>query len=245
MSGVEIKVNVDGPYVTAALQKFERDGAGTSLAIGFLEDTTVGAELPLLEAGVVVRVRAADDADDVTVKLRPCRRSQLTGDWLEGDAPGGCVFKIEQDWTGSRRVLAASCRVVCPPGLIAAVRDGDEQASRLFTKALRRFVDECASVPVNLNALTPLVGVTAHRWKPVKVKGIKEKVDVERWTLDELDFLELSVKLSSLDNAESTQLRLEDELRLRGVPVSSVRQTKTALVLGRLAALQGGHSVGD
>ena len=245
MPGVEIKANVDGPHVAAALQEFERDGVGTRLAIGFLEDTTVGTELPLLGVGAVVRVRAGDDADDVTVKLRPCRRSQLLGDWLDGDAPEGCEFKVEQDWTGTRRVLAASCRVVQPAGLVAAVRDGDKPVSSLFRKAQRRFVDECAPVPVNLDALTPLVGVTAHRWKPVKVKGVKEKVDVERWTVEELDFLEFSVKLGSLDDAESTQRRLEDELRRRGVPVSSARQTKTALVLGRLAGLQRGRSVGD
>ena len=62
-------------------------------------------------------------------------------------------------------------------------------------------------------------------------------VDLERWTVEDLDFLEFSIKLASVDRAEAAQGRLEAELHERHVPASSARETKTALVLGRLVEL--------
>src|SRR5262245_53720917 len=125
MDGVEIKANVDGRDVDRALGAFERDGEGARMMIRFVEDTTVGTALPLLAAGIVVRSRERKDDDDVTVKLRPCRRSQLPNRWLAGDTPEGCTVKVEEDWSGTRRVLSVSCRAEHPSGLIAAVNDGD------------------------------------------------------------------------------------------------------------------------
>ena len=234
MPGVEIKANVDAVEIDSALRAFERDGEGSPAVIRFAEDTTVGAELPLLAAGIVLRGRERKDDDDVTVKLRPCRRSQLTQRWLDGDGPDDCERKLEQDWCGTRRVLAVSCRVEHPSGLLAAVADGDEPIGSLFTKSQRRFLDDCASIQVNVDVLTLLPGVTARRWKPVTIGGIDEGVDLERWTVDDLDFLELSVKTSSERQAEGAQRRLEVELTRRGVPTSEARETKTALVLARL-----------
>ena len=112
--------------------------------------------------------------------------------------------------------------------------DGDEPIGSLFTKSQRRFLDDCASIQVNVDVLTLLPGVTARRWKPVTIGGIDEGVDLERWTVDDLDFLELSVKISSERQAEVAQRRLEAELTRRGVPTSEARETKTALVLARL-----------
>ena len=101
MPGVEIKANVDAVEIDSALRAFERDGEGSPAVIRFAEDTTVGAELPLLAAGIVLRGRQRKDDDDVTVKLRPCRRSQLTQRWLDGDGPDDCERKLEQDWCGN------------------------------------------------------------------------------------------------------------------------------------------------
>ena len=74
---VEIKVNVAGP-VQDALTILGLNG-GDERRIWFLEDLTPGLDpaLPLLNAGVILRVRS-DTSADSTVKLRPCRRTQLT-----------------------------------------------------------------------------------------------------------------------------------------------------------------------
>jgi hypothetical protein len=130
-----------------------------------------------------------------------------------------------------------SCRAVHPSGFIAAVRDGDAPTRSLFTKTQRQFLDDCASIRVNLDELTLLPGVTARRWKPVAIGGIDADVDLERWTVDDLDFLEFSVKLDSVHRAEAAQRRLDAELQKRLVPTSTARDTKTTLVLGRLVEL--------
>jgi hypothetical protein len=57
--------------------------------------------------GVVLRVREVGDGDDdATVKLRPCRRSQLAESWLGAEKGDGWKFRVEQDWAGSRQTLS-------------------------------------------------------------------------------------------------------------------------------------------
>src|SRR5215212_660382 len=108
-TGVEIKLSFD-QQVARALDKLGLDGHGEPRRIGFLEDTTVGVALPLFHQRIVLRVRQIDDDDDdATVKLRPCRHSQLAGNWLGAEEGDGWKLTVEQDWAGSRRALAASC----------------------------------------------------------------------------------------------------------------------------------------
>ena len=145
-----------------------------------------------LAAGIFVRSRQRKHDDDVTVKLRPCRRSELPKRWLEGDAPGDA-------WSRSSRTAA--------------------------------------SIRLNIDEFTLLPGVTARRWKPVAIGGIDADVDLERWTVDDLDFLEFSVKLDSVHRAAVAQRRLDAELQKRHVPTSTARETKTTLVLSRLVEL--------
>ena len=75
---VEVKVTCESELVPAAGELLAL-GPGTSGEVWFYEDLSPGflPELPLLEAGVVVRTRRNADGSDVTVKLRPCRWSQL------------------------------------------------------------------------------------------------------------------------------------------------------------------------
>ena len=83
LNGVEIKVSLSDRQVARAVKVLKLGGNGKPRTIGFIEDTTVGAQLPLFQQGVVLRVRQTqDDDDDSTVKLRPCRRSQLAESWL-------------------------------------------------------------------------------------------------------------------------------------------------------------------
>ncbi len=96
LDGVEIEVSIAGTEVPSALDALGIGDDGQRRGIGFIEDSTVGVELPLFHHGVVLRVREIDDdEDDSTVKLRPCRRSQVTEQWLD-EGPDGRTVKIER-----------------------------------------------------------------------------------------------------------------------------------------------------
>jgi hypothetical protein len=73
---VELKVNVAGPVADALSLLVSNEGS--KRRIWFLEDLTpgLGTPLPLFSAGVLLRLRSGK-TDDSTVKLRPCRRTQL------------------------------------------------------------------------------------------------------------------------------------------------------------------------
>jgi hypothetical protein len=127
LNGVEIKVSLSDRGAVRAVELLELGGKGEPRSVGFIEDITVGVELPLFRQGVVLRVREVQDGDDdATVKLRPCRRSQLAESWLGAEKGDGWKLRVEEDWAGTRRTLAASCVADLPSRRIAAVREGKE-----------------------------------------------------------------------------------------------------------------------
>ena len=63
-------------------------------------------------------------------------------------------------------------------------------------------------------------------------------VDAERWTVDGLDFLELSIRVTSgADDATAAQRTLEDEVAGRGLEFEDNDKPKTERVMRRLAGL--------
>src|SRR3954467_4545512 len=92
--GVEIKVTLGRDQTGPAVVRLGLPPQ-PSWQIWFWEDVTPGSgpATPLLYCGVVLRARdKAGGKDDATVKLRPCRRSQLTDRWLaatKGDTGDG------------------------------------------------------------------------------------------------------------------------------------------------------------
>ena len=238
LNGVEIKVSLGKRQVTRAVEALELGGNPPPRAVGFIEDTTVGVKLPLFHQGVVLRVRQIEDEDDdATVKLRPCRRSQLAESWLGAEKGDGWKFRVEQDWAGDRRALAASCVADLPSRQIAAVREGKEPMGRLFNTAQLRFLSDCAGMPINLDGLTLLPPVAATRWEDVRV-GDVEDVVVERWTVDELDFLELSIRKDTVEEAQEAQAKLERAIRALGLERDDEQKSKTEVVLAHLAGLE-------
>src|SRR4029453_14474615 len=138
-------------------------GKGEPRRVGCIEDTTVGVELPLFRQGVVLRVREVQDGDDdATVKLRPCRRSQLAESWQGAEKGDGWKLRVEEDWAGTRRTLAASCVADLPSRRIAAVREGKEPVGRLFSGAQLRFLSDCAGMPITLEGLPLLPPLPAR-----------------------------------------------------------------------------------
>jgi hypothetical protein len=236
LDGVEIKVSLAGSRLDEALDALGLGDGGQQRSVSFLEDATVGAELPLLRQGIVLRVRqTAGEDDDSTVKLRPCRRSQLTQEWLGEEDGDGWRLRVEADWAATRRSLAASCVSDLPEGRIDAVRAGTAPVRRLFSEGQRRFLGECAGMRIDLDELTLLPAVAATRWEDVRVGDVDEVV-VERWTLAGLDFLELSVRKKAVEKAQSAQRKLERELADRDLERDD-DTSKTERVLRHLLGL--------
>ncbi len=202
--------------------------------IGFVEDLRPGGgALPLLDAGVILRVREnAGDDDDSTAKLRPVERAQLRGEWRTSDK-----LRVEADWAGTRHVLAASFETGRREGRIRAVWAGDEPVRRLFDDDQERFLAACATAPVDLDALTLLDPIEAARWDHVRIPGVDTRVVAERWVVGDLDFLELSIRAADDNEAESAQPQLEAGVAALGITVPTEQETKTRRVLTYLANL--------
>ena len=153
---IEIKVNIGGD-VEHALTVLGLNG-GKQREVWFLDDLTEGARppLPLMNAGIILRLRQRENGkEDSTVKLRPCRRSQLIGPW-HASPSGDPEYRIEGDWSGTRHVLPASCVADPEPGTIDHVINGYSPVADAFTRAQRDFLAECAEIRVALSGVTAL-----------------------------------------------------------------------------------------
>jgi hypothetical protein len=236
LDAVELKWNVAQDHVPATIELLGIGDNGSQREIFFAEDPGMDTvTLPLLEGSVVLRVRSsANGKRDSTVKLRPCRRSQLTDGWL--DAPRGSDDdpKLEADWVGDRKVLAAS--ITSKPGSdsLDDVREGRARVGTLFSAEQQAFLDACADIRVNVNGLVLLGPIAATRWDRVDIDGIE--VVAERWRIGtELDFLELSIRISPPDAVE-TQRAIDHGVHQLGIVLDDRQATKTRLVLEHLAA---------
>jgi hypothetical protein len=240
--GVEIKVTLGRDVTGQAVQELELP-TEDPWRIWFWEDVTRGdgRGTPLLDNGVILRARdKARGDDDATVKLRPCRRSQLTDRWLaatKGRTEDGDTWevKLEADWSGDRRVLAASHSCERPGGVVREAGSGDRPLPDLFTPDQITFLQDCSGTAINLSTLTALPPVTAMRWKKVPAAPPGLDVRAERWTVGDLDFLELSV-VADLADAYRRQTDLTAFVWSRRLAIDSQEQSKTRQVLEHLVA---------
>ncbi|MGR7027096.1 hypothetical protein [Geodermatophilus sp. URMC 62] len=245
LDGIEVKVTLGGDGTDAAVRALGLTG-GQSWRIHFCEDVVPGALLgtPLLDRGVVLRARSKPEGrGDSTIKMRPARLSQLTGRWLaarEGETADGHDWEVEveADWAGERRVLAVSHTVDRPPPLDGIDEEG-RSAEELFTEEQAAFLRDCADVPVQLAALTVLPPVAATRWKEVRSAPTDLGVRAERWTVDHLDFLELSVVARAPAEAAARQHALTGFVLSCGLPADPQPQSKTGQVLDHLVRRAG------
>jgi hypothetical protein len=157
LDGVEVKLTLAGDQAGQAVQTLELPDQ-PAWRIHFCEDVTeaVRASPPLLDLGVVLRARRRPgEPDDTTIKLRPCRRSQLTGPWPTATKGTGWKLEVEADWAGDQRVLAVSMTADRPGHVIAAAADGAPVRS-LFVDDQLDFLRDCCDARVDLDALTLL-----------------------------------------------------------------------------------------
>jgi hypothetical protein len=244
LDGVEVKVSLDSDQTAEAVQALDLVDV-PPWKIFFVEDVTTGlcSGTPLLDQHLIVRARQKTKGkDDVTVKFRPGRRSQLTDSWLAttktADGDLDSELKVEEDWAGERRVLSISLTAERPKGLVAAAAAGERGVGALLADDQRRLVDECAGILVNLATLTMLPAVSAMRWPTFAVPGAGGgpglDVRAERWTVHDLDFLELSIAVE-VDVAQAAQAALIAFVERRGLQPSA-GEAKTTQVLQRLVA---------
>ena len=238
--GVEVKVTYEGAQLARAMEVLDLDDS-SSLAVWFYEDVTPGVRLPLLDAGVVIRVRDRGEDSDATVKLRPCRASQLVDPWSTTDSTKALELVVEEDWAGERRVLAASAKAPLTPTEAGEVKPLLPPPTGLLSRRQVDFLTECAPIRVNPSGLAALGPITATRWKTVDNDGLRDlDVRAERWRVAGLEFLELSLKVSDREEAGAAQRALEAALTDLGLPPDRSQDTKTRKVLERLvAALDG------
>jgi hypothetical protein len=242
LDGVEVKVSLDSDQTAEAVRALDLADV-TPWKIFFVEDVTTGlcSATPLLDQHLIVRARQKTKGkDDVTVKFRPGRRSQLTDSWLattkDTDGDLDSELKVEEDWAGERK-LSISLTTERPKGLVAAVAAGERGVDALLAHDQRRLIDECAGVLVNLAALTMLPAVSAMRWPTFAAPGPGGSaldVRAERWTVHDLDFLELSIAIE-VQAAQAAQAALIAFVEGKGLQ-SSVGEPKTNQVLQRLVA---------
>ncbi|MDF3311620.1 hypothetical protein P3H15_42330 [Rhodococcus sp. T2V] len=233
---VEIKVTLSEKVpVPTALSTLGLDpDHGSPMQIWFLEDETPGirTKLPLLAAGIVIRLRSSHSKDDSTIKLRPCRRTQLIPKWSTS-SPDGKKYRLEQDWAGQRRTLAASAVHQLAPGLIEDVTSNGNDLCTLFNDHQQQFLEDCADLRIAFAGLTPLGPVNAAKWKNITVGDFDSEVDAERWTFGSVDFLELSIRAER--DAGKHQRRFEEAIRAQGLSFSLEQAPKTSQILTELS----------
>jgi hypothetical protein len=236
LDAIEIKVSVGASDMDAAADAFGLDlQDGRRRSIYFCEDVRGPggpAALPLLEQGVILRLRKnKGKADDSTVKLRPCGESQLTPRWVDEDGGEGWDFRVEGDWVGKRKVISASLEAKVADGDLASAI-ADDSLSDVFSDVQRKLLRDCAPAPVDFSELSALGPVAALKWQQT-VDG--HEIAFERWDVsDELRFLELSIRVEP-DDAVAAQRNFERLCTERGIDVAAVTETKTRLVLEHLA----------
>jgi len=231
LDDVEIKISFSQHETSTAVSALQLPPRTNPWKIYFCEDVNVGSlQTPLLDLHVVLRARVRpDDDDDFTVKLRPCRCSQLPDRWFEDTTR----LKVEADWAGNRHLLAASYTRDRPDDVIPAVVDGQRPFTDLFTEGQRDFLAGCAGAFLNLDALSVLPPVAATRWKELAAAPPELGLRAERWTVGDLDFLELSTT-ARVEEALAKQAAAVRFVESLGLVAPADQETKTRRVLDHL-----------
>ncbi|GGR33005.1 hypothetical protein [Streptomyces netropsis] len=196
--------------------------------------------LPLSEAGVTIRLRkpAKGDADDLTVKLRPCIPEALPADWRASRDGEDWEFKIEEDWSGRNRVWAASLKVEDDfdrPTADGGGGDGDSHRPRL-TRDQRDLLASVGVTDDDLEGIVPLGPVQATKWKPSR-RDLIHPLAAEFWSVGpDLRLLELSLRVRPAEASTAQDLleRALLDLGLQSPQASKTRSVLTALARAHL-----------
>ena len=211
---VELKVSHKGD-VDHALGKLgiEKDKA-KSRTIWFFEGVDPDGspkELPLLNRGIILRVRGKPDESDgeSTLKLRGREGCLDPARWRHRIEKLGVDpedAKIEGDWAADRRQVAASLDSKFEEGLDELVAGQPGQLRRLLSK---KQVELAHELLVGLDGLIALGPIDARKWDAEVVKlgdRLEVEVEAEAWEIDAgLRFLELSTRVPIANGPDTLQ----------------------------------------
>lgn len=150
-------------------------------------------------------------------------------------------YRVEADWAGPRRSLAATAVLEMEFGSIDAVALEGADAGILFNGKQQELIRDCADLRIALGGLTPLGPVRPTRRKNITVGEFG--TDIEWWAAGDLDFLEVSYRSES--GAEQQQLRLEAAVRALGLTIDDDREPKARRVLAELAPMASQAAYGE
>ncbi|WP_187582550.1 hypothetical protein [Gordonia sp. OPL2] len=193
-----------------------------------------GSTTPLLSSRLIIRIRSGDQ-DDISVKLRPCTTAELPDRWSREFVDGDARYRIEADWSGPQRLLAASVVSGRPAGSMAAQITGTDPVS-LLDATQRQFVVACTAGGVPIDHLVAIGPIASMTWPDIDLDGAP--VTVERWTIADLDMLEVTMRLrprpadttAGFETFASARLSdLENTVCARGAQICAM--SKTARVL--------------
>ncbi|MGW6281322.1 hypothetical protein [Kribbella sp. NPDC055071] len=237
---VEIKVTLADDHVEEAIDRLGLSG-GEPLTVVFCEDVTdAAATSALLDIGVVLRIRGKTaTTGDSTIKLRPSRWSQLDPHYfenIEADTDDAEDLKIEADWAGQSRSLAASMKVEWSDSRLSAAQADARLVPELFSKTQLDFLGTCSVGRVNLAAVSVLPPITATRFEEFTIDGVTSEVRAERWQVGAgLDFLELSI-VSKPKKAVAAQAALTAFVHQQQLPIDTSQVSKTRQAIDHLIA---------
>lgn len=225
---IELKVTVADDAVRRAIAAFGL-GEPKHKRIWFGEVPSPAAgRLPLSARGLIVRLRIAKRRATATLKLRGPDGCLDAAGWRDLSEPWGDDAKIEGDWSGDRHLVSASLDHTVeresPP---EPVSTADLVA---YLSGEQRHLARQLLMP--LDRLRPLGPIAADEWEE-SVPGVRGEVSFERWVVDDLCFLELSLTVAA-EEAADTQPSLLAALTSRGIEVAPSAATKTETVLAHL-----------
>ncbi|WP_124707328.1 hypothetical protein [Gordonia insulae] len=238
---IALKVNLDSDVdrATSILVPDGRPGLSRNIWFAEARAGIAGSAVPLLSSRIIMRMRSGD-RDDVTVKLRPCVPAELPTRWGEAFCNEDASYRMESEWCGDHRVRSASVISHRAPGSLTPLMDDRTDPVALLDATQRQFVVACTSCGVPIDHLVTLGPIASRTWTDVSVDGAP--VAVERWTVGELDLLEVSMHLRPLrdEPADAFELRaaqhlllLERSLGDRGLPIVTISKTERVLTTFR------------
>jgi len=232
---IEIKVTVDGRLVAEAIDAFDLDPAAAQARSIWFCESAAGLHhqrLDLLDRGIILRMRAgAFDSSDATVKLRGSQPPQLSSTWQD-------KFEVEGDWSGEQKMISASLTAKIKAGVIeSAVAEGG-CLQDVFAGLQTRYLSEECEPPVAPAELRALGPIAALKWKAFSVDGLSSDVRAEQWAVDDLLFLEFSLRVKFRD-AKDAQQELRQVIADHGIKIGNQQAPKTSLVLRHLAETSG------
>jgi hypothetical protein len=232
---VEIKVNFGPDQIEKAKKVFglDRESKDRQIWFGEILSGQDGRDaLPLLERGVILRVRATKkQSGDVTLKLRGPDGCIDASAWDKRTRSLTGESKLEGDWADQRLVSAS----LTAKSDKAGREDLAAELPPITSLMSEEQTDLARELLISIDGVELLGPIVAQKWEHEQEGGI----DAEEWSVGSLHFLEISVVAKAGTDPEEAQQELEQRARAGGLEFEEGGGPKTTLVLQHLARKPG------